>query len=98
MKKIKILCSILCISFLFGCGNNENTSTNISTNQTTSSTTIEGDVITIEEALQIGANAGENGTTQSYCVKGKILNIDNPTFGNMTIKDDTGELFIYGVL
>ena len=53
------------------------------------------DCISIEEAIAI---ANEAGTTQSdkYYVYGKVLNVSNPTYGEMTIADETGSLYVYG--
>ena len=33
-----------------------------------------------------------------FKVTGKITKIANPDYGNMTIKDETGEIFLYGLL
>lgn len=48
---------------------------------------------TIAELL---AKADNN--TSYFKVTGKITKITNPDYGNMTIKDETGEIFLYGVL
>lgn len=55
------------------------------------------DIISISEALEIGQNAPSDGTSEKYYVTGTIQNVDNTTYGNMTIADDTGELYIYGL-
>ncbi len=37
-------------------------------------------------------------STEYYCVMGKVVSIDNRTYGNMTIEDEEGNrLYIYGV-
>lgn len=60
-----------------------------------------GDIITssIPEILAEGSKLSENEqTTKSYYVKGKIINVENTTYGNMTIEDEEGnQLYIYGV-
>ena len=54
---------------------------------------------TIEEILQIGSGlAVGSSTTQSYITTGKIISIDNQTYGNMTIEDEDGNtLYVFGV-
>ena len=58
---------------------------------------VDVNVITIAEAIEIATNAGESGTVEAYTVSGKIVTVSNATYGEMTIKDATGELYIYGV-
>ena len=40
--------------------------------------------------------AGEDGIT--YCVRGEVTKIANTQYGNFYIKDETGELYVYGTL
>ena len=54
-------------------------------------------LITIAEAIQIAQQAGETVTADRYYVKGTIVNVSNSMYGEMTIKDETGELYVYGV-
>ena len=54
------------------------------------------DLITVAEALQIAAEAGEKGTAEKYYVYGVIETVSNPTYGEMTINDGTGSLYVYG--
>ena len=54
-------------------------------------------IITIAEAIQIAQQAGETVTADRYYVKGTIVKVSNSMYGEMTIKDETGELYIYGV-
>lgn len=35
-------------------------------------------------------------STERYYVKGEIVEVSNPAYGEMTIKDSTGELLVYG--
>ena len=53
----------------------------------------------IEEILQIGSGLAVGAsTTQSYITIGKIISIDNQTYGNMTIEDENGNtLYVFGV-
>lgn len=59
---------------------------------------IEINLTSIPEILRIGGALGANGeTSQEYDVKGKIISIENTTYGNMTIEDEDGNtLYIYG--
>ena len=41
--------------------------------------------------------AAEKSVTKKYRVAGTITEIQNPTYGNLKLKDDTGEVLIYGV-
>ena len=54
------------------------------------------DTITISEAIQIAAEAGETATSERYYIKGLIEEISNESYGEMTISDSTGELLVYG--
>ncbi len=73
---------------------------------TTGETSAEGDgeteteapeikIITIAEALELCGEPG-NLTTERYYIKGTIVSIDNPAYGAMTIKDETGTISVYG--
>lgn len=53
--------------------------------------------ITIAEAIELAKAAGEAGTAQKYYVYGVIKEVSNGMYGEMTIADETGELYIYGV-
>lgn len=41
--------------------------------------------------------AAEKSVTKKYRVSGTITEIQNPTYGNLKLKDNTGEVLIYGV-
>lgn len=41
--------------------------------------------------------AAEKSVTKKYRVSGTITEIQNPTYGNLKLKDDTGEVLIFGV-
>ena len=55
------------------------------------------DCITIAEALELAAEAGTEGTAERYYVYGVIEEVENSTYGSMTIKDETGSIYVYGV-
>lgn len=49
--------------------------------------------ITIAQAIAL---CTETESTERYLIRGIIKNIENPSYGSMTIKDDTGEIYVYG--
>ncbi len=53
------------------------------------------EIITIAEALELCGESG-NITEDRYYLKGSILSIDNPQYGQMTIEDETGKISVYG--
>lgn len=53
--------------------------------------------IKIAEAIQLAKNAGSSGTSQKYYVYGKIVSVENSVYGAMTIEDETGSIYVYGV-
>ena len=52
--------------------------------------------ITISEAIALANAAGETVTAESYYVYGIIETVSNPTYGEMTISDETGSIYVYG--
>ncbi len=56
----------------------------------------EFDSITIAEAIEIATTAGQNGTADKYIIVGTVKKVSNATYGEMTVVDETGELYIYG--
>ena len=53
-------------------------------------------IITIAEALEIAKAAGQNGTTERYYIAATVVTLKNPSYGEMTIADETGEIYVYG--
>ena len=53
------------------------------------------DVITIAQALELCGEPG-NLTTERYYIVGTIVSLDNATYGQMTIQDETGTISVYG--
>lgn len=49
-----------------------------------------------QEATCAEIIAGEDGVT--YRVRGEVTSIDNTLYGNWSLKDETGEIYIYGTL
>jgi len=52
--------------------------------------------ITIAEAITICNQAGETPTTERYYIKGIVKSVLNPAYGQMVVKDETGEIEVYG--
>ena len=107
-KLTKSLLFLLCLVMpLSSCkGGDTSSSTNNSTNSSIeSSTNVENstsseneqEIITIAEAIAIANAAGSTLTEEEYLIKGTIETVSNSTYGEMTVKDETGSLFIYGV-
>lgn len=55
----------------------------------------EYDVITIEKALELCGEPG-NLTTERYYIIATVESVDNAQYGQMTIKDETGTISVYG--
>ena len=51
--------------------------------------------ITIAEAIEIAQN-NPDGTLDRYYIRAKVKSLINPSYGEMTIVDETGELYVYG--
>ena len=76
----------------------ESTPSNESTPSEESSTPEEKvEIITIAEAIEIAKAAGETVTTEAYVIKGTIKTVSNAQYGEMTVEDATGSLYVYGV-
>ena len=54
------------------------------------------EIITIAEAIEIAKQAGQDGTADRYYIRGEVKTISNPSYGEMTISDGTGEIYVYG--
>ena len=53
-------------------------------------------IITIAEAIELAKAAGQNGTTERYYISGTVKTLSNPGYGEMTVVDETGEIYVYG--
>jgi len=53
------------------------------------------EIITISKALELCGEPG-NLTTDRYYIVGTVESVDNAQYGQMTIKDDTGSISVYG--
>ena len=73
--------------------------------QETTTTTNKGDdpdpdedrVITVAEAIEIAMAETSNNPTTRYYIRATIVKVSNPAYGEMTIADETGEIYVYGV-
>ena len=74
------------------------------------SATVTFSASTLKTELKISQEGAEGGLTTIasflaaspsddvwYTLKGEITNIENTTYGNLTIKDETGTVYVYGV-
>ena len=93
-NKLTLISLLAVAGILSACGE---TSTSQPTTEQTSSIVDQYGCITIAEAVQIAINAGSAGTTETYFVRGKIEEISNYKYGSMTLSDDTGSIYVYGL-
>ena len=54
------------------------------------------DIITVAEAIDIATAAGQNGTEDRYYIAGTVVTVSNASYGEMTVADETGEIYVYG--
>lgn len=52
-------------------------------------------LITIAEALNLCGEPG-NITSERYYIKATVKSVTNPSYGEMIVEDDTGEIYVYG--
>ena len=106
-KLFKFLSLLLVIVFLFtlvGCkepsGGNEgeNEGGNEGGNEENKSIKDQFPCISLQEAIEIATQSGENESAESYYVYGIIVSVSNPTYGEMTITDGTNKLYVYGCM
>ncbi len=53
-------------------------------------------IITIAEAIELAKAAGQDGTSERYYLSGTVKTLSNPGYGEMTLVDETGEIYVYG--
>ena len=53
-------------------------------------------IITIAEAIELAKAAGQDGTSERYYIVGTVKTLSNPGYGEMTLMDETGEIYVYG--
>lgn len=51
---------------------------------------------TVAEILELCGEESGYTSTERYYVRATIVSIDNPTYGEMTISDETGDISVYG--
>ncbi len=111
MKKIiaMLLLAAMLVSLFAGCAKKDETPTDPSTNPSTGAPTTKPTVpsepadpwakyecITIAEALTLCESFVDAASTDRYYIKATIDSIDNETYGQMTISDETGSIMVYG--
>ena len=54
-------------------------------------------VLTVAEAIEIAMAETSTNPTTRYYIRATIVKVSNPAYGEMTIADETGEIYVYGV-
>ena len=54
-------------------------------------------ILTVAEAIEIAMAETSNTPTTRYYIRATIVKVINPAYGEMTIADETGEIYVYGV-
>ena len=68
-----------------------------STTQKTEPDPDEDIYVTVAEAIEIAMAETSNNPTKRYYIRATIVKVSNPAYGEMTIADETGEIYVYGV-
>lgn len=55
------------------------------------------DPMAVKEVTVAQFIAAQEDVVQKYQLTGKVTDIQNTTYGNFTLKDDTGEVYVYGL-
>ena len=53
--------------------------------------------ISVAKAIEVANAAGEDETAEDYYLYGVVKAVSNPQYGEMTIQDDTGEIYVFGI-
>ena len=53
-------------------------------------------ILTVAEAIEIAMAETSTNPTTRYLIRATIVKVSNPTYGEMTIADETGEIYVYG--
>ena len=94
--KTLLLLSVAGFMMLAGCKQNGGENSNENASSQVSSPEYDFDTISIAEAIEICSKNTTAPTTDRYYIAGYIESIDDYNFGQMTIKDDTGSILVYG--
>ncbi len=106
-----LLVLVLCLTALAACGpaasNSSGTSSATSAPSSTAPTSTapttpsapvipsDEEILTVAEALELCGEPG-NITEERYFIRGTVDVISNPSYGEMTISDETGSIYVYG--
>ena len=99
----KIFIGLSIVTLISGCGSITSSITNTSSSNTSSSSTTtsssssstsnnEMSTLTISEFIN------KRDTNNYYYLEGTIRNITNYTYGNFDLVDETGQIYVYGLL
>ncbi len=96
-----LLCVLLVLTSVFaigGCFGVEDSSSSTPDDSSSSVETLADkyEHISIAEAIELARAAGSTPTTETYTIVGTVKAVSNATYGEMTVVDETGELYIYG--
>ena len=94
--KTLLLLSVAGFMMLAGCKQNGGEGSNENASSQVSSPEYDFDTISIAEAIEICSKNTTAPTTDRYYIAGYIESIDDYNYGQMTIKDDTGSILVYG--
>ena len=76
----------------------EESTTTKPTESTTTPENPEEDIyVTVAEAIEIAKAETSTSPTKRYYIRATIVKVSNPAYGEMTIADETGEIYVYGV-
>ncbi len=100
LRTLALLIALLTLFSFTACdmSNNENDTTEKLTEAPTEESSESQDeypTITVAEALEICGDPG-NATTERYYIRATVKTVSNPQYGEMTIYDETGEIYVYG--
>lgn len=93
--KTLLLLSVAGFMMLASCKSNGENGSSTSSSQI-SSPEYDYDTISIAEAIEICSQNKTAATTDRYYIAGYVESIDDYNYGQMTIKDDTGSILVYG--
>ena len=93
-QNILLISAMMVTGALVACGEPTNSTT---LTPTTTQPADKYNCITIAQAIEYATTAGEAGSSETYFLRGKIEEITSYNYGEMTISDDTGSIYVYGV-
>ena len=103
---VTILLTIASCNFIYERTTENSVTTTLPEESTTSSTDNGGDpdpkpddepqLITVAQAIEIANAETSTNPTTRYLIRATIVKVSNPAYGELTIADETGEIYVYG--